>query len=158
MRITQNQGFTLVELMIVIAVIGILARIALPSYTSYISRGKVVEAGVNLAAYRTSMEQYYQDQRTYAASGSQTVCGVAVPSGVGVTKYFSFGCAVAGTGAAQTFVAVASNVAGKGLGNAADYVFTIDDNNVKTTTKFAGVAVTVASGTGCWLSKAGQSC
>jgi type IV pilus assembly protein PilE len=157
MRFTKNQGFTLVELMIVIAVIGILARIALPSYTSYIARGKVVEGGINLAAYRTSMEQYYQDMRSYAASGATTTCGVPISSVT--SKYFSYLCTVSGTGAAQTFTATASSVVGQGLGTTAGgYVYTIDDNNTKMTTMFAGVAVTAASGTGCWILKKGQSC
>ncbi len=155
MRFSKQQGFTLVEMMIVVAIIFILARIALPAYTDYITRGKLVEAGVNLASYRTSMEQYYQDMRTYAASGAATTCGFPISSVT--SKYFTYGCAVSGTGATQTFTAVASSVAGQGFGNAvANYVYTIDDNNTKTTTRFGGAAP--ASGVGCWLVKRGQSC
>lgn len=156
MRITKNQGFTLVELMIVIAIIGILARIALPGYTSYIARGKIVEAGVGLSSYRTSMEQYYQDQRSYAVSGSPTVCGI--PPASSVSTYFTYSCVVTGAGATQGFVATASSVAGKALGGLGAYAYTIDDNNAKTTTMFAGAAASSPTGTNCWIMKKGQSC
>lgn len=156
MHHANNKGFTLVELMIVIAIIGILAGVAIPGYTSYMARGKIVEAGIGLSAYRTSMEQYYQDQRTYAASGTPTVCGVPVSS---VTStFFTYGCVVTPATAttSQSFLATASSVAGKGLGLAADYVFTIDDGNLKTTQKFKGIAP--AAGIGCFIGKEGQRC
>lgn len=157
MRFTKNQGFTLLEMMIVVAIIAILTRIALPAYTDYISRGRLVEASVNLAAYRTSMEQYYQDMHSYAASGTTSSCGVSVSS---VTStFFTFGCTVSGTGATQTYLAVASSVANRGLGTtAARYVYSIDDNNTKMTTMFNGTAVIAASGTGCWITRKGQTC
>jgi type IV pilus assembly protein PilE len=156
MHHAKNKGFTLVELMIVIAIIGILAGIAIPGYTSYVARGKIVEAGIGLSAFRTSMEQYYQDQRTYASSVNAATCGVPVPSGVGRADYFVYGCVVAGSGINQSFVATASSVAGKGLGLAATYVYTINDNNVKNTLRFEGVVP--ASGTGCFIGRRGQGC
>lgn len=158
MRITKNQGFTLVELMIVIAIIGILASVAIPGYTNYVARGRLVEAGVNLASYRTSMEQYYQDIRMYASAVGSTVCGVPVPSAVGTTDNFTISCITSGVGATEGFTATATSRAGRGLGNAGAYVFTIDDANQKNTTRFEGVSVTAAVGTGCWLSRRGQRC
>lgn len=157
MHHAKNKGFTLVELMIVIAIIGILAGVAIPGYTSYVARGKIIEAPIALSAFRTSMEQFYQDQRTYAAAGSSSVCGVSAMSSVQAT-YFTYGCIVSGVGINQGFIATASSVAGKGLGAAAAYVYTITDMNNKTTQKFEGVAVPAATGTGCFMSKKGQKC
>lgn len=159
MHHANNKGFTLVELMIVIAIIGILAGVAIPGYTSYMARGKIIEAGIGLSAFRTSMEQYYQDQRTYAASGTPTVCGVNIMSSVQAT-YFTYGCVVTAATAttSQSYIAIASSVAGKGLGLAADYVYTIDDGNLKTTQKFKGVTIPAASGVGCFIGKEGQKC
>ena len=55
----KQQGFTLIELMIVIAIVGILAAIALPAYQDYTVRAKMSEALANLAEAKTSIAEYY---------------------------------------------------------------------------------------------------
>lgn len=140
-----HNGFTLLELLMVVAIIGILSAIAVPQYTDYVRRGKVVEAHAMLSDHRVKMEQFYQDNRSYANSGA---CGAALPTG----QYFTYSCTVAADG--QTYTSTATSKANVGLLNSGDYTFTVNDANAKATTKFAGSSVTAT----CWLLKKGQSC
>lgn len=141
----RESGFTLLELMVVMAIMGILAAIAIPSYTGYVQRGKVIEAHTALAEYRVKLEQFYQDNRTYIGTSG---CGAALP----VAQYFTITCNAAADG--QSYVSTATSKAGVGLGSAGDFVFTVTDANAKATTKFAGTAVVAA----CWKLTKGQSC
>ncbi|GAB4257124.1 MAG: hypothetical protein Kow0092_03740 [Deferrisomatales bacterium] len=69
----SRKGFTLVELMIVVAILGILSAIAIPMYRSYITASKKSEAKANLETLRLLEEQYYADHRAYvAATGGTT--------------------------------------------------------------------------------------
>jgi prepilin-type N-terminal cleavage/methylation domain-containing protein len=64
-RRRPSRGFTLIELMITVAIVGILAAIAFPNYRDYVIRGQLVDATQGLAAVRTNMERYFQDNRSY---------------------------------------------------------------------------------------------
>ena len=64
----KQQGFTLIELMIVIAIVGILAAIALPAYQDYTVRAKVSEALARLAEGKTSVAEYYSANGYFPAN------------------------------------------------------------------------------------------
>jgi type IV pilus assembly protein PilE len=141
------KGFTLTEIMIVVAIIGILAAIAVPAYNNYVIRGKLVDASTQLASARVNLEQFFQDYRAYDNSNGGT------PPCPAKTKYFTFTCTLAPT----TYTVTAKSIANQGVGGSAgDYTYTIDQNNAKATTSFAGVALT--SNNACWLMKQGDSC
>lgn len=117
----RSTGFTLIELMITVAIVAILSMIAYPSYTDYLRRGQVQEAPANLADFRTRMEQYYQDNRNYGTGGN---CGVTAPP----DKNFKYTCSTP-TGA-QTYTATATGASNLVTGLA----YTIDQANAQGTT------------------------
>ena len=151
----RTHGFTLIEVMIVIAIIAILTSVALPAYNDHVIRGKMTEATANLGGLRVSLEQYYQDNRKYngAASGA---CGVTMPASPAV-KYFTFTCASStASGAGDQKYIITATGSAKGM---TGFVYTIDQNNNKTTT-IAAPADTAKWGTGntaCWIIRA-SSC
>ncbi len=73
---TNQEGFTLIELMIVVAIIGILAAIAIPNFMTYQCKAKQTEAKSNLANIRTMQEAYNAEQDTY--SDSYTLIGFSL--------------------------------------------------------------------------------
>ena len=66
----DSKGFTLVELMIVVAIIGILAAIAIPNFRNYQMKSKTAEAKTNIGAIRTSQESYQAENDTYLGNTS----------------------------------------------------------------------------------------
>lgn len=75
MQRKRRYGFTLIELMIVVAIIGILAAVALPAYQDYTIRSKVSELVLAASACKTSIAEYYQSQNAWPADQAQSGCG-----------------------------------------------------------------------------------
>jgi type IV pilus assembly protein PilE len=136
-------GFTLIELMITVAIVGILASIAYPAYNQYVRRGKIADAIGDLSTLRVRLEQYYQDNRNYGSTA--TTCGVPMPT----KPSFTFTCNWGSGGTSQSFLATAT-----GQGGMNGFAFTVDETNAQKTTLFEGAASTAT----CWLKKRGESC
>ncbi|MEW6513965.1 MAG: type IV pilin protein [Pseudomonadota bacterium] len=132
---TFQRGFTLIELMIVVAIVAILASVALPSYQEHIRRTKVQEATSSLSAERVAMEQYFQDNRTYVGATLKSAA----------TKYWNYAL----SNHTATTYTITATPSGSDMSG---YQYTIDQNNARTS--IAGGTV----GATCWLDKKGGSC
>lgn len=139
------RGFTLIEVMIVVAVVGILAAIAFPSYTAYVQRSRIGEATGDLSVTRVRLEQFYQDNRNYGSSAA--ACGVAMPA---ATASFAYSCTWGATASDQSFLLQAT-----GRGAMLGFTFTIDNNNTRRTTAFVGAAALPLN---CWISRRVDAC
>jgi len=149
-RKSAVSGFTLIEMMIVIAVVSICAAVALPSYSDYLRRSQLPEAFTSLSDYRVKMEQYYQDNRNYGTTAQCATDPTAnnwnafTPPG---GKYFSFTCET--TAAAQGYKVTATGVTGQAVG----HVYTVNQNGDRATTEFK----TRNTAQPCWLTT-GATC
>ena len=65
---SKSSGFTLIELMIAVAIVGVLAAIAYPSYIEYVKKGRRAEVMVQMLAARQLMERYYTENRSYPSA------------------------------------------------------------------------------------------
>jgi type IV pilus assembly protein PilE len=138
-------GFTLIEVMITVAVIAIIAAVALPQYFDYVTRSRLVEGRSNLADMRTRMEQFFLDNRKYPATcvASTATPGVTEIRLPGNAKFFSYACTTL-TPTAYTITATDTFSPGT------HFVFTINEANVRqTTTAPSGWATS----TNCWIQR-----
>jgi len=139
-----RHGFTLIELVVVIAIVATLAAIAVPAFGDYLRRGRIVEAVARLADHRVRMEQYFLDTRRYDDGAGN--CGHTAPRSA--ADAFAVEC----TATATRYTVTATGLAGKG---AQGFAYSIDETDARRT-----IAVPdgwIASST-CWVLRRDGSC
>ena len=157
---SQN-GFTLIELMIAVVVIGILSAVAVPSYMDYVKRGNAQEAPSNLLAMKTQAEQYYGDHpgtgyldvssacTTTYTPGTCFPCKPSASADVNTKYNFTYSCDTP-TRTKDTFTITATGNSGT---NIAGWTYTIDQAGTRASSGIGG-----ASSTSCWITKSGGTC
>jgi type IV pilus assembly protein PilA len=112
----RQSGFSLVELMIVVSIIGVLSSVAIPNYIRFQLRSKTAEAKINLAAIRTAEEAYFSEFGLYLPASAEPTAipgtqKVPFVSNIGFTRIgwkpeglvlFSYGVAIGGEGTGFT--------------------------------------------------------
>lgn len=136
----RNQGFTLIEIMVAVAIIGVLTAVALPAYNGYVMRGRLVEAFAALSTVQPNAEQFWSNGRTFAAFDGSNAFPAASPN---------FTYALSGA-TAQAYTVTAT-----GRAKAAGFVYTIDQQGNRATT---GVPSGWTANAGCWVDRKGGQC
>jgi type IV pilus assembly protein PilE len=130
MQKNQQRGFTLIELMIVMVIVGILAAVAYPAYTSHLKKGRRAQAQSFLMDIAQRQQQYFTDRRSYALDAGSvkayTTLSAAAPTDV--TTYYTV--TTAARSVTPSFIVTATPI-GK---QASDGTLTIDDTGAKTGT------------------------
>jgi len=153
----RRRGFTLIELMIVVALIAVLSAFAIPSYRDHVIRGRLVDASNGLNTIRADMERHFQDNRTFA-----TVTAGATTRTLPCQRpaaELTFGKFVISCTGADAPSPTAYKLTATGTGDMSTFGFTVDqlDRRTTTTTYTDWTAANPNTNT-CWVLKRRQTC
>lgn len=150
----RARGFTLIELMITVAIIAVVAAVALPNYIDYVTRSKLVEATSSLTDMRIRLEQYNAANRRYPESCAAPAAGHA-PAGsiylpVG-NQFFAITCTLTAT----TYTVTATGDASQDM---AGFIYTIDQGNNRRTASLPPGWSGAGKSSTCWVTRKNGDC
>lgn len=137
-----KNGFTLLELMITVALIAILTAIAIPSYSNYTRKAIITAATQDLQSGALKLNQYWQDNKSYVDAGGD--CGITMPT----NEHFDYVCA--GDDSSYTITATGKTTSTSVSG----LEYTIDHKNVRATV----TGIDGTSNATCWSYNSDGSC
>lgn len=138
-NVQRMRGFTLIEVLIVVAIIGILTAIAVPQYRDYVIRARLTEAFTGLGGVQTAAEEFWGNNHTYADFDR-------LPP---TTTSSNFTYAL--SGASES----AYTVTATGTGQMTGFKYTIDQNGNRATISTAN---NWGTSTNCWIDRKGSAC
>jgi len=126
------KGFTLIELMIVVAIMGIIAAVAIPQYKQYVIRGNRAAAQAFMMDVANREKQYLLDARSYAIDGGTTaLTQLTMAPSADVAKNYAFTVTVPVVTTTPSFTITATPISGSAQANANDGYLTLDDLGAK---------------------------
>jgi type IV pilus assembly protein PilE len=136
---SPQRGFTLMEVLITIVIIGILSAVAIPAYSNHVTRSRTTEAFTALGAAQANAEQFWSNNRNYSGYDGASAFPAA-------TANFTY---TLGNATASTYTITATGRAKMG-----GFIYTIDQNGSRATPATAGWGTS----TTCWVDKKGGQC
>lgn len=126
MRKATQHGFTLIELMITVAIVGVLASVAYPSYTSYLQKGARRAAQAQMLDLANRQQQFLLSNRAYATTALLTSSGYTLPADVSARYGYDI---TVGTGTVPSYIITFTPVVGSP--QATDGTLTLNSEGVK---------------------------
>lgn len=134
-----QRGFTLMEVLITIVIVGILSAVAIPQYTQYVTRSRTAEAFSALGAAQAAAEQFWSNTRSYANFDTSPTFPTATPN-------FTYALSSADQSGYK--------ITATGRAKMAGFTYTIDQSGTRTTT----ATPSWGTSTSCWVDKKGGLC
>ena len=135
----RQRGFTLLEVLITIVIVGILSAVAVPAYSDHVTRSRTAEAFTALGSAQANAEQFWSNNRTYVGFDASAAFPAATPN-------FTYAL---GNASASGYTITAT-----GRSKMAGFTYTIDQNGTRATT----ATPAWGTNTACWVDKKGGQC